>query len=57
MFMFNSNEPIKVAHHQKLANQSLLNDARVMEMVNNSFTESIVIRADDYAESKKKNNK
>ena len=38
--MFNSNEPIKVAHLQKLANQSLLNDALVMEMVNNSFTES-----------------
>ena len=52
--MFNSNKPIKVAHLQKLANQSLLNDARVMEMVNNYFTESIVIRTDDYAESKKK---
>ena len=40
MFMFNSNEPIKVAHLQKLANQSLLNGALVMEMVNNSFSES-----------------
>ena len=38
--MFNSNEPIKVAHLQKLANQSLLNDALVMEMVNNTFSES-----------------
>ena len=38
--MFNSNEPIKVAHLQKLANQSLLNDALVMETVNNSFSES-----------------
>ena len=38
--MFNSKEPIKVAHLQKLPNQSLLNDALVMEMVNNSFTES-----------------
>ena len=38
--MFNSNEPIKVAHLQKLANQSLLNGALVMEMVNNSFSES-----------------
>ena len=38
--MFNSNEPIKVAHLQKLANQSLLNGALVMEMVNNSFIES-----------------
>ena len=40
MFMFNSNEPIKVAHLQKLANQSLLNGALVMEIVNNSFSES-----------------
>ena len=40
MFMFNLNEPIKVAHLQKLANQSLLNDALVMEIVNNSFSES-----------------
>ena len=40
MFMLNSNEPIKVAHLQKLANQSMLNDALVIEMVNNSFNES-----------------
>ena len=38
MFMFNSNEPIKVAHLQKLANQSLLNGALVMEIANNSFS-------------------
>ena len=38
--MFNSNEPIRVAHLQKLANQSLLNDALVIEMANNSFSES-----------------
>ena len=38
--MFNSNEPIKVAHLQKLANQSLLNGALVMEMVNNFFIQS-----------------
>ena len=38
--MFNSNEPIKVAHLQKLANQSLLNGALVMEILNNSFSES-----------------
>ena len=44
MFMFNSNEPIKVAHRQKLANQSLLNDALAMEIVNNSFRESKNIR-------------
>ena len=40
MVMFNSNEPVKVAHLQKLANQSILNDALVTEMVNNSFSES-----------------
>ena len=40
MFMLNSNEPIKVAHFQKLANQSMLNDTRTIEMVNNSFSES-----------------
>ena len=38
--MFKTNEPIKVAHLQKLANQSLLNWALVMEMVNNLFSES-----------------
>ena len=40
MFIFNSNEAIKVAHLQKLANQSILNDAFVIEMENNSFSES-----------------
>ena len=40
MFMLNSNEPIKVARLQKLANQSMLNSALVIEMVNNSFSES-----------------
>ena len=38
--MLNSNEPIKAAHLQKLANQSMANGALVMEMVNNSFSES-----------------
>ena len=38
--MFSSNEPIKVAHLQKLANQSVLNGALVMEIVNNSFSKS-----------------
>ena len=33
MFMFNSNEPIKVDRLQKLANQSLLNGALVMEII------------------------
>ena len=40
MFMFNSNEPIQVAHLQKLANQSLLNGALVMKIVINSSSES-----------------
>ena len=39
--MLNSNNPIKVAHPQILANQSLLNSALLMEMVSNSFSESI----------------
>ena len=39
--MLNSNEPIKVAHLQKLANQSVLNGALVIEKwLNNSFSES-----------------
>ena len=37
MFMLNSNKPIKVAHLQKLANQSMLNGALVIELV---FSES-----------------
>ena len=37
MFMLNSNEPIKVGHFQKLANQSMLNGALVQD---NSFSES-----------------
>ena len=37
MFMFNLNEPIKVAHLQKLANQSMLNGVLAIEIVNNSF--------------------
>ena len=40
MFMFKANEPIKATHLQKLANQSLLNDVLLMEMVNNSFNDS-----------------
>ena len=40
MFMLNSNEPIKVAHLQKLTKQSMLNGALVIEMVSNSFSES-----------------
>ena len=37
MFMLNSNEPIKVAHLEKLANQSMLNGALVED---NSCSES-----------------
>ena len=40
MLKFNSNEPIKVSHLQKLANQSILNGALEIEIVNNSFSES-----------------
>ena len=40
MLMTNSNEPIKVADLQKLTNQSTFNGALVIEMVNNSFSES-----------------
>ena len=40
MFMLNSNEAIKVALLFKLANQSVLNGALVIEMVKNSFRES-----------------
>ena len=40
IFMLISSEPIKVADLQKLANQSMLNGALVIEMVNNSLSES-----------------
>ena len=38
--MLISNEPIKVADLQKLANQLIQNGALVIEIVNNSFRES-----------------
>ena len=39
--MLNSNEPIKVAHLEILANQSVLHGALVIEKwLNNSFSES-----------------
>ena len=38
--MLNSNQPIKVAHLQKLANQSMFNDALATEMAKNSFRKS-----------------
>ena len=40
MFILNANEPIKVAHLQKLANQSILESVPVIEMVNSYFSES-----------------
>ena len=40
MFMVISNDPIKIAHLKKLANQSMVNGALVIEMINNSFSES-----------------
>ena len=43
MLILYSNEPIKVAHLQKLANQSMLNGAFVIEMVHISFGEIKVI--------------
>ena len=41
MFTLNSNEQIKVVPLQKLANQSMLNGALVIEMVRNTFSESM----------------
>ena len=40
MWILNSNKPIKVAQLQKIANQSMLNGAVVIEMVKNSFSKS-----------------
>ena len=40
MFMLNSNQPIKVADHQKLTNQSTLTGGLIIEIVSNSFNES-----------------
>ena len=40
MFIVISNEPIKIAQLQKSANQSMVNGALVIEMINNSFSES-----------------
>ena len=38
--MFKTNEAIKIIHLQKLANQSMLTSALVIEIVSNSFSES-----------------
>ena len=40
MFMFKTNEPVKVTHLQKLANQSTLNGVLVIEIICNSFNEN-----------------
>ena len=40
MFILISNEPIKVTDLPKLANQLMLNNALVREMLNNPFNES-----------------
>ena len=40
MFMFKTNQPIKVTHLQKLANQSILNGSFLIEIVSNFFSES-----------------
>ena len=41
MFMFKTNEPIKVIHLQKLTNQLMLNAVLVIEIASNSFSESM----------------
>ena len=38
--MLKNPDPIKVIHPQKLASQLMLNGALVIEIVNNSFSES-----------------
>ena len=40
MVMVISNESIKIANLPKLANQSMVNGALVIEMISNSFSES-----------------
>ena len=40
MFMFKTNEPIKVIHLQKFANQSMLHGAFEIKIASNSFSES-----------------
>ena len=39
MFMFKTNQPIKVIYLQKLASQSILNGPLVIEIVSNFFRE------------------
>ena len=57
MFMLNSNKLIKDAHLQKLANQSMLNGALVIEMVNASkkARKTLVVWESVERSNKKKN--
>ena len=58
MFMFNSIESTEVAHFQKLTNQSMLNGALVLEMINNFFSESkknfLIEKRETFQKKKKK---
>ena len=40
MFLLNSNGPVKVAHLPTLSNQSMLNGTLLIEMINNSSSET-----------------
>ena len=61
MFMFNSIESIKVAHFQKLTNQSMLNGPLVLEMINNFFSESkknfLIEKRETFQKNRKKRKK
>ena len=57
----NSVESIKVAHFQKLTNQSMLNGALVLEMINNFFSESkknfLIEKRETFQKNRKKRKK
>ena len=61
MFMFNSIESTEVAHFQKLTNQSMLNGALVLEMINNFFSESkknfLIEKRETFQKKRKKRKK
>ena len=61
MFMFNLNESMKVAHLQKLSNQSMLNGALVLGMINNFFSESkkifVIEKRETFQKKKKRTTK
>ena len=52
MFVLKTNEPIKVINLQKLANQSMLYGALVIEIFSNSFSESIATRKKNSLETR-----